>query len=594
MINLNKPVGLIIALAIFTTLIFPLTSIGYNSNDYQSTITKDEQEALKTELANYEYDSEDMETDVLYSASGEAAFVIGVSNLGYVILDRNNYEICECGQVNPFSEVMDQKKYYGGPFQYYVIAHQRSDLEDKMEQKLFYNIRTKKTSDIISTMVNTHNADSTIAKDDERSYNSVIIHRLQNNVNYIRKKAFGSNITGDLYEKTCSAIASQIALNYISEQYKVAFVKPEHISETITEGLQVSANFVASHYKRANRMHHYLVDNSGMGPVTTGLGIKYPLNRYVKETSNDILGYNYSYNFNLLIDYNSTFDSIETSINNDLPVIITTTIALGSSYSYHSMCVYGYRIDNGTTTYLVHDGWLYNDSNTNYTQPEVWIPSSYVSFVHFFSFQSPLAVFQDVHKYYSPDSSSPSGMKKYWGYPGILYVVKEGLMSGTTATSFSPESNMNRAMMVTVLYRMAGEPNVNYHGNFWDVPNNAWYTNAVAWASNNGIVSGTGTATINGVTKSYFSPNAFVTREQVAVFLYRYTLYRGRPITGLASLNSFLDSGSVSTYAENAMKWAYGNGLINGVSNTLLNPQGTATRETIATIITRYILTFGR
>jgi hypothetical protein len=179
-----------------------------------------------------------------------------------------------------------------------------------------------------------------------------------------------------------------------------------------------------------------------------------------------------------------------------------------------------------------------------------------------------------------PGTSFDDVKKSQWSYEAISYVTGKGYFKGTSATLFSPSANMTRAMFVTVLGRMAGEEdNTNAVTAFQDVPTGKYYTGYVAWAADNGIVLGTSATT--------FSPDDNVTREQMAVFLYRYAKYLGLDVsakTGVSTMSTFDDAGSVSSWAVDAMTWAVSNGIINGTGKGL-EPQSFATREQVAQII---------
>lgn len=172
----------------------------------------------------------------------------------------------------------------------------------------------------------------------------------------------------------------------------------------------------------------------------------------------------------------------------------------------------------------------------------------------------------------------------HWALEGIQFVYRYGLMTGTSAASFAPDSEMSRAMFVTVLYRMEGEPAVTGGSAFRDVAAGTWYANAVAWASANGIV--------NGVSATSFAPNANVTREQMAALMFRYAKYKGYNIAATAELGGYADSGQVSEWAYRAMQWANGMNLIQGRTATTLFPAGTATRAENATILMRFLRQF--
>lgn len=167
-----------------------------------------------------------------------------------------------------------------------------------------------------------------------------------------------------------------------------------------------------------------------------------------------------------------------------------------------------------------------------------------------------------------------------WFYDDVAFVYENGLFSGTDSRSFSPNASMTRAMLVTVLYRLEGEPTVTGRSSFTDVRSGAYYEKAVIWAAANGIVTGTGSTS--------FSPDAKVTREQLAAILYRYAQYRKLDTDASAKLNSFTDADSVSAYASEALGWAVSEGLINGASGKLM-PKGDATRAQVAAILHRFV-----
>lgn len=166
-----------------------------------------------------------------------------------------------------------------------------------------------------------------------------------------------------------------------------------------------------------------------------------------------------------------------------------------------------------------------------------------------------------------------------WFYDYVEYVYNNGIMDGVDNGVFSPNTETTRGMVVTILYRLAGEPNVRGGNDFSDVASGAYYADAVTWASNAGIVNGTSATT--------FSPNALVTREQFAAMLYRYMSYIGEDVSASTNLNRYTDAGSVSAYAETAMSWAVAEGIINGRTATTIAPAGNCTRAEVAAMITR-------
>lgn len=167
-----------------------------------------------------------------------------------------------------------------------------------------------------------------------------------------------------------------------------------------------------------------------------------------------------------------------------------------------------------------------------------------------------------------------------WFYDDVVFAYENGLFSGTTATTFSPYASMTRAMLVTVLYRLEGEPAVTGRSGFSDVTIGSYYEAAVTWAADNGIVNGTSAAT--------FSPSENVTREQMAAILCRYAQYKRYDTTASAALSAFSDAAAVSTYAKAPLSWAVAEKLVNGTDGRLF-PRASATRAQVAAILHRFV-----
>lgn len=169
-----------------------------------------------------------------------------------------------------------------------------------------------------------------------------------------------------------------------------------------------------------------------------------------------------------------------------------------------------------------------------------------------------------------------------WFYDAVKYAYAQGLMTGTSATTFAPNGTMNRAMIVTVLYRLEKSPAVTGASKFTDVPAGQWYSDAVAWAAANKIV--------NGYDETTFGPMNAVTREQMAAILFRYEQVKGlENVTLEENLNRFPDQNKISAYAIPALQWAVGQKIINGNANGTLDPTGTATRAQVAQIFTNLL-----
>lgn len=169
-----------------------------------------------------------------------------------------------------------------------------------------------------------------------------------------------------------------------------------------------------------------------------------------------------------------------------------------------------------------------------------------------------------------------------WYEDGVRYVYQNGLMAGTSATTFGPDVTTTRGMIATILWRLEGSPQVDYAMAFDDVAANSWYAEAIRWAASEGIVSGYG--------DGKFGPDDIITREQMAAMLYRYAQYKGYDVSMGEDTNilSYTDFEDLSEYAIPAMQWAVGAGIISGTSESTLGPRGNASRAQVAVILTRY------
>ena len=172
-----------------------------------------------------------------------------------------------------------------------------------------------------------------------------------------------------------------------------------------------------------------------------------------------------------------------------------------------------------------------------------------------------------------------------WFYNDVMYVYSKGIMSGTGEKTFEPNTTTNRAMFVAVAWRLEHMPAPENEASFTDVEKGTWYTDAVTWAYENGVASGFGDGT--------FGPNESITREQLAVFLYKYAQYKGYDLTITGNIDSFSDKDSVSSWAKNAVTWAVQNKIIAGKDGNKLDPKGHATRAEFAAIVHRFLEKMG-
>ncbi len=184
-----------------------------------------------------------------------------------------------------------------------------------------------------------------------------------------------------------------------------------------------------------------------------------------------------------------------------------------------------------------------------------------------------------------PDSELPRQRfgdvpQNIWFASGVQFAAEQGLFTGVSANEFAPYDPMTRAMLVTVLHRLDGA-DASGTNSFTDVLNGKWYTNAIAWASANGIVE--------GLSGNRFAPNAPITREQLAAILFRYAKACGYDVSARAELTAYADAAQVSAWAGDAMRWAVASGLISGRSGAQLAPKGEATRAEVAVILMNFV-----
>lgn len=167
-----------------------------------------------------------------------------------------------------------------------------------------------------------------------------------------------------------------------------------------------------------------------------------------------------------------------------------------------------------------------------------------------------------------------------WYYSAVKYVYDSSIMSGTSQNAFSPNGTLSRAMLAQILYNLEDNPTVSSSAGFSDVSNDQWYAAAINWAAENDLVT--------GYSDGSFAPNAAITREQMATLMYRYASFKGYSVDATADLSTYSDKGSVSAYAETALQWANGTGLITGTDSGALQPRGNTTRAQAATILMRF------
>ncbi len=168
-----------------------------------------------------------------------------------------------------------------------------------------------------------------------------------------------------------------------------------------------------------------------------------------------------------------------------------------------------------------------------------------------------------------------------WYYDSVYYVVERGFFNGTSDTTFSPTQTMTRSMLTTVLYRMAGSPEITYSPIFNDVPKGTWYSDGTVWAGVNNVVKGVG----NGA----FNPNGELSREQIAQMLYNYANWLGLDTSKRGDVSAFTDAASISGWAKDAVSWAIETGLMQGSAGEVM-PKKLASRAEVATLLQRFDL----
>ena len=171
-----------------------------------------------------------------------------------------------------------------------------------------------------------------------------------------------------------------------------------------------------------------------------------------------------------------------------------------------------------------------------------------------------------------------------WFYDAVAYVYENGIMAGTSETTFEPGMLLDRAMAAQLFYNLEGKPAVTGDSAFSDVASSHWAVDAITWAAENEVVAGIG--------GNLYDPDSNVTREQFAQMLYNYAQYKGYDLTANGDLTQFPDAGSISSWAETALSWANGKGLINGHENGTIDPKGSTIRAQAASILAQFDQSF--
>ena len=194
----------------------------------------------------------------------------------------------------------------------------------------------------------------------------------------------------------------------------------------------------------------------------------------------------------------------------------------------------------------------------------------------------PNLFFEHLSLFDKGEISCFSDVKKTdWYFDSVCYAEQNRLFLGVSDTEFAPNELLTRAMFITILYRADGRPQTNNMLKFDDVAEDAYYADAVCWASENGIIT--------GVSETKFAPDQNMTREEIAAVMSRYGDYKGIHTTSQGDLTVFADAGAVSDWARESVAWAVGYGLLSGKENNLLDPKGDTTRAEAAAILNRFL-----
>ena len=268
---------------------------------------------------------------------------------------------------------------------------------------------------------------------------------------------------------------------------------------------------------------------------------------------------------NVINNITGEYGSVQITLAHDgeFGFALTLTAPLGSDNAGHWANLYYYHEDSEALTFQT-SGRIGADGNVS------------LRFTH----ASQYAIVIDDYDHGAEDLPFTDVAEGAWYYDAVSYVYAEGLMAGTSDTTFSPDITTSRAMIAVILWRLEGSPTVDAYTDFSDVADGAWYTEGVRWASSVGVVG--------GYPNGSFGPNDPITREQLAVMLYRYADYKGWDVTELADLSAFTDAESISGYAVTALRWANAAGIVGGYNDSTLRPQGNARRSEAAAMLQRF------
>ena len=349
----------------------------------------------------------------------------------------------------------------------------------------------------------------------------------------------------------------------MGDPQELTITKPVTITLPLTEGFAEDGRLYVKHEKSSSKVYYY------RGQVES--------NVLTFTNPNGFSLFHYSTNSDVVADVNGQgFVSLDEAIGaveeggtiellaQDLSAVVarnirftvtgegTDTVQLTAGPGYEKKQTgntYSFR-GEGTYTFTMPEGKVTVEATFRAVKEE-----------------SPVDAFLDIN----PDA---------WYYDGVKYTVENGLMSGTGTDTFGPDTTLSRGMIAQMLYALEGKPSVSADSRFPDVPDGAWFANAANWAQSKGIIT--------GYENGHFGPNDSLTREQLALILYNYAQSKGYDTSAKADLNQYVDGSSTSAWAQTAMAWAVGEGLLSGRNANKLTPTGTATRAEVAQIMMNF------
>ena len=320
---------------------------------------------------------------------------------------------------------------------------------------------------------------------------------------------------------------------------------------------------------------------SHLGDKASGINVKYASDPYWGEKAASIVWQLNGASQN--DDYSRYTIGIKTKgINIEVhrdPTLSSTTLYQSGSADYYPMILLaetqGDNVSGNNIWYKIQ-----SDPTLDASRSQIVQDQGEYDFNNFYGYINSHNMFKIIqgsnswfHDVYTTD----------WFYESIKYVYDNELMTGLNETTFGPYENLARAQFAVILHRMNGSPDIEYTNKFPDVADNQWYTDAILWASDIGVVTGY-------EDTGKFGPGDNINREQMAVMMYRYANYLGYDTSARANISKYTDAGNVNEFAKEAMSWAVGEGIITGKYNeTQLDPQGNASRAECATIIMRFI-----